>query len=353
VILVGTALSALLAGDFGRRERPVTAEALALMLLSASGMMLLAGARDLVLVFLGIELTSIPVYVLAGLDRRSARSAEAALKYFLLGAFSTAFLLYGVALVFGADGVDEPGEHRRPGREPGAAAGRGVLAGRGLRAGRLRVQGRARPFHMWTPDVYEGAPTPFTAFMASAVKAGAFAAFARVFLEAFAPVAPRWHAALWWVAAVTMVGGNVVALAQRNVKRMLAYSSIAHAGYLTSRWSPTPGAARRRSCSTCSPTRSPPSARSPVVEALGGSTGGDAGPRPLVGPLLGAPEARDRDGGVHARAARLPDRRGMGFFAKWYVLQAALGARSRRRASAVILVLASVVSAGTTSTSWR
>jgi NADH-quinone oxidoreductase subunit N len=104
VILVGTALCALLAGDFGRRERPVTAEALALMLLSASGMMLLAGARDLVLVFLGIELTSIPVYVLAGLDRRSARSAEAALKYFLLGAFSTAFLLYGVALVFGATG---------------------------------------------------------------------------------------------------------------------------------------------------------------------------------------------------------------------------------------------------------
>jgi NADH-quinone oxidoreductase subunit N len=90
----------------------------------------------------------------------------------------------------------------------------------------------AAPFHMWTPDVYEGAPTPLTAFMAAAVKAGAFAAFARVFLEAFAPVADRWHAVLWWVAAVTMVGGNLVALAQRNVKRMLAYSSIAHAGYL-------------------------------------------------------------------------------------------------------------------------
>ena len=203
-----------------------------LLLFATSGMMTLAAARDLMIVFLGIEIMSIAVYVLAGLNRRSERSAEGAIKYFLLGAFSTAFLLYGIALVYGATGTTNL-----------AAIGSRihvlvlgntalVVVGTALLLVGFGFKVAAAPFHMWAPDVYEGAPTPITAYMAAAVKAAAFAGFLRVWLEAFPEVSASWHGPVWWLAAVTMVVGNLVALAQKNIKRMLAYSSIAHAGYI-------------------------------------------------------------------------------------------------------------------------
>src|SRR4029079_4698266 len=160
------------------------------------------------------------------------RSAEGAIKYFLLGAFSTAFLLYGIALVYGAAAstnlvtigsrVHELGLH---GSALMAIGGALLLVGFGFKVA-------AAPFHMWAPDVYEGAPTPVTAYMAAAVKAAAYAAFLRVWLEAFPAISDQWHGAVWWLAAATMIVGNLIALAQKNIKRMLAYSSIAHAGYI-------------------------------------------------------------------------------------------------------------------------
>ena len=236
IVLLGTAIALIMGLDYDRRENYAPAESHVLLLLATSGMMLLAAARDLMIVFLGIELMSVAVYVLAGVDRRSSRAAEAALKYFLLGAFATGFLLYGIALIYGATGstnllaiagvvTSAGGIGSSPMMQIGIAL---LLVGFAFKVA-------AVPFHMWTPDVYEGAPTPYTAYMAAAVKAGAFAAFVRVWLEAF-PLLPQTDAsmarALWYLAVITMIVGNVVALAQRNIKRLLAYSSIAHAGYL-------------------------------------------------------------------------------------------------------------------------
>ena len=236
IVLLGTAIALIMGLDYDRRENYAPAESHVLLLLATSGMMLLAAARDLMIVFLGIELMSVAVYVLAGVDRRSSRAAEAALKYFLLGAFATGFLLYGIALIYGATGstnllaiADVVTSAGGIGSSPMMQIGIALL----LVGFAFKVA--AVPFHMWTPDVYEGAPTPYTAYMAAAVKAGAFAAFVRVWLEAF-PLLPQTDApmarALWYLAVITMVVGNVVALAQRNIKRLLAYSSIAHAGYL-------------------------------------------------------------------------------------------------------------------------
>ena len=232
IFLVAALCTVALSIEYNPRKGLLAGESHVLVLFATSGMMLLAAARDLMIVFLGIELMSVAAYVLAGLDRRSARSAEGALKYFLLGAFSTAFLLYGIALVYGASGttnLTEIGE--RVGRfellgNPMFAIGAALLlVGFGFKVA-------AAPFHMWAPDVYEGAPTPITAFMAAAVKAAAFAAFLRVWLEAFPAAYYEWHDALWYLAIATMIVGNAIALTQRNVKRMLAYSSIAQAGYI-------------------------------------------------------------------------------------------------------------------------
>jgi NADH-quinone oxidoreductase subunit N len=174
---------------------------------------------------------SLAVYVLAGLRRRDPRSNEAAIKYFLLGAFSTGFLLYGIALIYGATGSIKLDAIRSALSAPmtsnpllrlGLAM---LLVGFGFKVA-------AVPFHMWTPDVYEGAPTPITAFMAVGVKLGAFAGFVRIFLVGFLPVSGQWSSALWVVAALTMTTGNVIAVVQTNIKRMLAYSAIAHAGYV-------------------------------------------------------------------------------------------------------------------------
>jgi NADH-quinone oxidoreductase subunit N len=212
------------------RERPLPAgEYHALVLLSTSGMMFLAAANDLIVLFLALEIMSVAVYVLAGLLRREVRSTEAAVKYFLLGAYASGFLLYGIAFFYGATGttrLDLIGAHvARHGLEPLTLLGMALLlVGLGFKVALV-------PFHVWAPDVYEGAPTPITAFMAAGVKAAAFAALARVFLGTLAGVAISWTTLLWVLAAGTMTAGNVLAVTQRSVKRMLAYSSIAHAGY--------------------------------------------------------------------------------------------------------------------------
>jgi NADH-quinone oxidoreductase subunit N len=213
-------------------ERMRYGELFVLLLLATVGMMFFAGTRDLMIIFLGLELMSVVVYVMTGVNRRDRRSAEAALKYFLLGAFSSAFFLFGIALVYGGTGSVNLAVIQSAIGVDGAGANLLVSAGMALLAVGFAFKVAAVPFHMWTPDAYEGAPAPVTAFMAAAVKAAAFAAFFRVFLTGFAGMFETWAVIVFWLALVTMIAANLMALPQDNVKRMLAYSSIAHAGYL-------------------------------------------------------------------------------------------------------------------------
>ncbi len=231
IFLLAAALTVLISFGYVVRQRLQIGEFYALILFSTVGMMLMASARDLILIFLGLEVMSIAVYALTAFNRRDRRSAEAGLKYFVLGAFSTGFFLYGIALVYGATGstdIQTVATAVASGAAPEALLLFGVaflLVGFGFKVAVV-------PFHMWTPDVYEGAPAPITAFMSTAVKAAGFVAFLRVFSVAFAGVYETWFPIAWWIAALTMVAANLTALVQTNVKRMLAYSSIAHAGYL-------------------------------------------------------------------------------------------------------------------------
>jgi NADH-quinone oxidoreductase subunit N len=195
-------------------------------------MVLMATATDLILIFLGLEVMSIAVYALSGIWRGQLRSNEAALKYFLLGAFATGFLLFGIALLYGATGSTTLAPIAAGILRPGAHEKTLILAGTGLLLVGFGFKVAAAPFHVWTPDVYEGAPTTVTALMAVGVKAAAFAAFARVFMHSLTVLSADWSSVLWVLAALTMTVGNVTALLQQNIKRMLAYSSIAHAGYL-------------------------------------------------------------------------------------------------------------------------
>jgi len=232
IVLLAAALAVLLSVDYLEREAIRIPEYYVMILFAAVGMMLLAGGEDLFVLFLGLELMSVSVYVLSGIDRRSPVGGEAALKYFLLGAFASAFLLYGIALLYGATGTTKLrliAAQIAPLHLQGHPM---LLAGLALLLVGFAFKVAAVPFHMWTPDVYDGAPTPVTGFMSTAVKAAAFAALVRVLLEGFIGVHLVWEQVIWWLAAVTMVVGNLIALAQRSVKRMLAYSSIAHAGYL-------------------------------------------------------------------------------------------------------------------------
>jgi NADH-quinone oxidoreductase subunit N len=201
------------------------------MLLATAGMMFMAGARDLIVVFLGLEVMSIAVYALTAINRRDRKSAEAGLKYFLLGAFATGFFLYGIALLYGATGSTNIAHIARAIAAGDAPPTLLTLAIAFLTIG-FGFKVSAVPFHMWTPDVYEGAPAPVTAFMSAGVKSAAFVAFLRVFMVGLDAAYDIWYPLLWWLAAITMVVANVIALVQSNVKRMLAYSSIAHAGYL-------------------------------------------------------------------------------------------------------------------------
>ncbi len=202
-----------------------------LLLFAASGMMLMGHATNLLIVFIALELLSIPLYILCGIARRTVESQESALKYFLLGAFASGFVAYGIALVYGATGAFDLNAIARiiaAGQYTDAIV---LYAGAGLILAGLGFKVAAVPFHMWAPDVYEGAPTSVTGFMAAATKAAGFAAVARVFLFGMGDLIALWQPVVAALAALTMIVGNVAALAQTNLKRMLAYSSIAHAGY--------------------------------------------------------------------------------------------------------------------------
>ena len=231
IFILAAALSIVISLAYVTRHRLQAGEYYSLILFATVGMMVMASARDLMVIFLGLELMSIGVYALVGFNRRDRRSAEAGLKYFLLGAFATGFLLFGIALIYGAAGSTNI-QAVASAIGAGTTANELLVPGVALLAIGFAFKVAAVPFHMWTPDVYEGAPTPVTAFMAAAVKAAAFAAFLRVFVVGLEGVYGHWWLILYWLAAITMVVGNVVALAQSNVKRMLAYSSIAHGGYL-------------------------------------------------------------------------------------------------------------------------
>src|SRR5215213_6036518 len=252
IFLLVSALTLLLSTVWVHGEQLPAGEFHSLLLFATVGMMLMASGNDLVIIFLGLEILSIATYVMAGFRRTDVRSNESSLKYFILGSFSSAFLLYGIALIYGATSIAEPG--------PGGSLSR-IVAGTTNIAEIAQRVGQAQypallfagaammlvgfgfkiataPFHIWTPDVYEGAPTPVTAFMAAGPKAAGFASFMRVFIfglpfvvSASTGLHTLWVTTLMAMAILTMTLGNVVAIVQNNVKRMLAYSSIAHAGY--------------------------------------------------------------------------------------------------------------------------
>jgi NADH-quinone oxidoreductase subunit N len=232
VILAATLLTLLASSGYLRRERLDGPEYLALLLLSAAGMMAMTSANDLIIVFLALEILSIPLYVLAAYDRRRLASQEAGIKYFVLGAFSSAVFLYGIALVYGATGTTSlTGIADFLARNTLIEEG-GLLIGIAFLLVGIGFKIAAVPFHMWTPDVYQGAPSPVTAFMSSATKVAGFAALLRVFLIGLPLFGDTWRPAVAGLAILSMVVGSVLAIVQSDVKRMLAYSSIAHAGYV-------------------------------------------------------------------------------------------------------------------------
>ena len=354
IFLLGALATIAMAADYQEREGITAAESHVLVLLATSGMMLLAGARDLVLVFLGIEIMSIAMYIVTAMNRRSARSAEAALKYFLLGAFSTGFLLYGIALVYGATGTTVFAGIAAQAALPAVLHGPMFRIGMALLVVGFGFKVAAAPFHMWAPDAYEGAPTPHTAYMAASVKAAAFAAFLRLFVEAFPAAIGEWHLALWWLAAVTMVTGNVIALAQRNIKRMLAYSSIAHAGYLLVAVvvGVSYGAGEGVSGSSAflfylfAYTLSTMGAFA-VVTVLGGAGEPYLDMNAYSGLWVVRPGLTLAMSVFMFSLLGFPVFGGVGFFAKWYLLQAALkGGPAPQTILAVLLVFTSVLSAG-------
>jgi NADH-quinone oxidoreductase subunit N len=231
IFLLGTLLTILISIKYLEDEGIQHGEYFALILFATLGMMVMASGTELMTIFLGLELMSISLYALAGYTRTRNISNESALKYFLLGSFATGFLLYGMALLYGATGttnikaiaaVLSKANLHNPMPIMGMAL---LIIGFGFKIA-------AVPFHMWTPDVYQGAPAPITAFMSAGPKAAAFAAFVRVFVDGLPTLHSEWVVLIWIMAVLTMTVGNVIALVQDNIKRMLAYSSIAHAGYI-------------------------------------------------------------------------------------------------------------------------
>lgn len=232
VIALAVILAALLTDDYLRREGLEGVEPYVLLLLSAAGGVIMAQANDLIVLFIGLEILSLAVYVLAAMHRRRITSQEAGVKYFVLGAFSSAFFLYGIALVYGGTGttnlieiLDLFSTNVLP--DDGL-----VLAGLALMLVGLGFKVAAVPFHFWTPDVYQGAPSPMVAWMASGVKVAGFAGLIRVFMLAFDAYAVDWQPMMYVLAVLTLLVGSVLAVVQTNIKRMMAYSSINHAGFV-------------------------------------------------------------------------------------------------------------------------
>lgn len=227
IFLLGAFLSVIISRDYLSNTNKYSNEFFALILFSTSGMMILSSAKEFMSLFLGFEIMSLSVYILAAFNRKSARSTEAGIKYLILGGFSSAILLYGIALLYGASGsvyLDEIVSKFDPTNPLFLAGSALVLVGFIFKIG-------AFPLHQWVPDVYEGAPMPVTAFMSVGVKAAAFAILLRVIFEGFSEIQISIMSVLWIVAVFTMIVGNIAAIAQKSIKRMLAYSSIAHAGY--------------------------------------------------------------------------------------------------------------------------
>jgi NADH-quinone oxidoreductase subunit N len=232
ICIGAAALTILSAVHYVRDMRILEGEFYVLILFATVGMIIMAASNDLIVFFLGLETMSVAVYVLTGMWRASSRSSEAAMKYFLMGSFATGFLLYGIALIYGATGSTHLGAiatflAQSPADWPLYLVGGALLLLIGF-----AFKVAAVPFHFWVPDAYEGAPTPVTGFMSVAVKAAAFGAWARILLHRLSPLDGEWVVPLWIIAVATMTLGNLLALSQSSVKRMLAYSSIAHAGYL-------------------------------------------------------------------------------------------------------------------------
>ena len=227
IFILGAFLATVLSKDYIENMGLKIGEYYALILFSTSGMMILGSAKEFMTLFLGFEIMSVSVYVLSGFNRRSVRSAEAGIKYLVLGGFSSAILLYGIALIYGASGtifLDEIAVNFNAGNPLYLAGTALILTGFIFKIG-------AFPLHQWVPDIYEGAPVTVTGFMSVGVKAAAFAILLRVLFEGFSGIETNWMQVLWVVSAFTMTIGNLAAIVQTSIKRMLAYSSIAHAGY--------------------------------------------------------------------------------------------------------------------------
>lgn len=340
VILLSTAGTILVALGYLVREELLAPEFYPLVLFAAAGMLWLAGADDMMVLFLGLEVMSVAVYVLAGFNRRSPFSAEAALKYFLTGAFASAFLLYGIALVYGATGST-------------SLSGAGVV----LAQGPLPLMGglglaffligfgfkvAAVPFHMWAPDVYDGAPTPVTGFMATGVKVAAFASLVRVLFTTFGNAIETWQPILAGLAVASMVVGNFVALNQRSLKRMLAYSSVAHAGYLLAALAPGYPLAASATLTYLLAY----SLTSLAVFALLAELGRDGERDVTLESLAGLAASRPwvAAGLAIGMLSLLGFPGTFGFIGKWQILVALLG--QGHTILAVVLVLTSLVSAG-------
>jgi NADH-quinone oxidoreductase subunit N len=340
LILLVAGASCLLSLRYVGRQRLLAPEYYCLILFATIGMLLMAAAEDLMLVFLGLEVMSVSVYVLAGFDRFRRSSAEAALKYFLIGAFASGFLLYGIALIYGATGQTNltliGAQLDGAGKSTIAALGLGLL----LIGFAFKIS--AVPFHMWAPDVYDGAPTPVTGFMATGVKAAGFVALVRVLTEGFPALIHLWQPVIAALAIATILVGNIVALAQHSLKRMLAYSSIAHAGYmLVAVWTGTPlgsGAVLLYLLTYCLTTLASFGILA-AVEHVGSRT-------VLIDDLEGL--FRVRPWGALSMAVCMVSLLGFpgtfGFIGKWYIISAAL--EQGQVVLPVVVVVGSLISTG-------
>ena len=231
LLIVGAALALILAIPFNMREGIDQFEFPILIVLAVLGMMMMVSANDLISLYIGIELQSLALYVVAAIRRDTLRSSEAGLKYFVLGALSSGILLYGMSLVYGFAGTTNFGALASQ-FTAGEGASIGAVIGIVFVTAGLAFKVSAVPFHMWTPDVYEGAPTPVTAFFAIAPKIAAMVLFARILLEPFGPLAAEWQQVIWFISVASMILGSFAAIVQTNIKRLMAYSSIGHMGFV-------------------------------------------------------------------------------------------------------------------------